>query len=156
MTKDFALAGLRLGYAVGPLEVIERLQQVQPPWSVNAMAQAAGLAALGDLDHVRRTLALLHKAKATLVRDLAEMGLPPLGFAANSLQGVVWGGSNATNFFLLRVGDGAEFRRSLLEHGILVRDCASFGLPEFVRIATRLPEENRRLIDVVRGSGFRS
>ena len=46
MTKDCGLAGLRLGYAIGAESVIEALRRAQPPWSVNALAQAAGVAAL--------------------------------------------------------------------------------------------------------------
>lgn len=57
MTKDYALAGLRLGYAVSHPDVISALRQVHPPWSVNALAQAAGVAALLDEAHLRRSLA---------------------------------------------------------------------------------------------------
>jgi threonine-phosphate decarboxylase len=51
-------------------------------------------------------------------------------------------------FFLVRVGDGARVRAALLQHGCLVRDCASFGLPAYVRVAPRHPEQNLQLIDV--------
>ena len=136
MTKDFGLAGLRLGYAVGPEPLIEALRRVQPPWSVNALAQAAGVAALRDLAHRNRTLELLGQAKETLVVGLTRLGLP-------SVPSVV-------PFFLVRVGDGAAFRRALLTHAVLVRDCASFGLPAHVRIATRRPEENERLLATIR------
>ena len=54
------------------------------------------------------------------------------------------------NFFLVRVGDGRIFRQALLKHGMLVRDCASFGLPEYVRIAPRTMPECRRLISTIR------
>ncbi|MCB0083610.1 MAG: hypothetical protein KDE47_21875, partial [Caldilineaceae bacterium] len=51
-----------------------------------------------------------------------------------------------THYFLLDVGDGKAFRQRLLTHGLIVRDCASFGLPAHVRIATRKPEENHTLL----------
>lgn len=136
MTKDYALAGLRLGYAVGSHEVVRALVSVCPPWSVNAVAQAAGLAALEDDAHLRRTLNALNQAKELFVAGLVHAGLDVF--------------PSATHFFLVRVGDGARFRRALMQHGIQVRDCASFGLPAFVRIATRRPEENERLINAVR------
>jgi L-threonine-O-3-phosphate decarboxylase len=135
MTKDFGLAGLRLGYAVGHEEVLAWLRRVQPPWSVNAIAQAAGIAALGDGAHVKRSLRLLARAKDVLAARLADAGLTPL--------------PSATHFFLVRVGDGAAFRAALLRRGMLVRDCASFGLPAYIRIAARRPEENARLLRAV-------
>jgi histidinol-phosphate/aromatic aminotransferase/cobyric acid decarboxylase-like protein len=55
-----------------------------------------------------------------------------------------------THYFLLPVENGAQFRRKLLKRGILVRDCASFGLPSYVRIATRKPEENARLLHAIK------
>lgn len=138
MTKDYALAGLRLGYAVAPSEpVLTAIRAVQPPWSVSVVAQAAGLAALGDPEHLARTLTLLRTAKDDLVAALQRLGLRPV--------------PSATHFFLVDVGDAASFRRGLLQRGILVRDCASFGLPRHVRIASRRPEENERLVEAVRG-----
>ncbi len=131
MTKDYALAGLRLGYAIGRAEVVAALARVRPPWSVNALAQAAGIAALRDQDHQEVSLAQLGRAKAALAVGLAEQGRKVVPSAAH--------------FFLLHVGEGASCRRALLRRGILVRDCASFGLPAYVRIATRRPEENARL-----------
>jgi threonine-phosphate decarboxylase len=136
MTKDFALAGLRLGYAVGAEELIDALSRVRPPWSVNALAQAAGITALRDREHLMRSLRLLATAKHELMTKLAELGMKVLPSAAP--------------FFLVRVGNGATVRRALLQKGILVRDCASFGLPEHIRICTRQPEENTRLVAALR------
>lgn len=136
MTKDYALAGLRLGYAVGSETVIAALNRAIPPWSVNALAQAAGLAALADEEHVRRSLARLAQDKEALIRSLCDLGLRPL--------------PSAVQFFLLRVGNGAAWRQELLRRKILVRDCASFGLPAYVRISTRQPAENARLLAALR------
>jgi L-threonine-O-3-phosphate decarboxylase len=136
MTKDYALAGLRLGYTVGAEELIAALVRVRPPWSVNAVAQAAGLAALRDQNHLRRSLELLAAAKIELMAALAELGMHILPSAAP--------------FFLVRVDNGAAVHRALLHKGILVRDCASFGLPQFIRICTRRPEENARLVATLR------
>ena len=136
MTKDYALAGLRLGYAVGPAHVISALARVRPPWSVNALAQAAGLAALADDAHLQRTLVQLQAEKSKLVAGLSALGLAPV--------------PSATHYFLVEVGDAAAFRSALLQHGVMVRDCTSFGLPQYVRIATRRPAENARLLEAIR------
>jgi histidinol-phosphate aminotransferase len=133
MTKDYAIAGLRLGYAVADEAIIQALADVRPAWNVNALAQSAGLAALRDEAHQSETLAQLQIEKQKLVAGLQELGFAPV--------------SSHTNYFLLPVSSSADFRQKLLAHGILVRDCASFGLPAYVRIATRTAEENARLLE---------
>jgi len=136
MTKDCAIPGLRLGYALAVPEIIRVLCTVQPTWSVGAPAQAAGLAALGCAGGFQAEgLELLTESKRYLMTALAELGLEVLPSAAN--------------FFLARVGDGAAFRRALLLEGCCVRDCASFGLPEFVRIGVRTMPECQRLVAAI-------
>lgn len=137
MTKDYALAGLRLGYVAGHQQaLIAALSRARPAWNVNGLAQAAGQAALADQPYLQRCLARLARANEALRTGLEALGMVPL--------------PSATHFFLLEVGDGAAFRQALLGQDLLVRDCASFGLPEYVRIASRRPEENARLIAGVR------
>ena len=136
MTKDYALAGLRLGYAVGcDQAVIDALARVRPAWNVSALAQAAGITALADQAHLRQSITALARTKKTLMAGLRLAGLPPV--------------PSTTHFFLVQVGNGTAFRRALLERGILVRDCTSFDLPAYVRIATRRPEENSRLLAAI-------
>jgi histidinol-phosphate aminotransferase len=132
MTKDYALAGLRLGYAVASPDVIQALRLAQPPWSVNALAQTAGLAALADESYLSKTVSAVLDHKIDLITGLQANGFQPV--------------PSQTHFFLLPVGDGQKFRGRLLRRGIQVRDCNSFGLPVYVRISTRLPEENARLL----------
>lgn len=132
LTKDLALAGLRLGYLVASQEVVARVRPFVPTWSVNAAAQAAGLAALADGEHLRRSRAAVAEAKAYLTDALRRLGLAPLPSAAN--------------FLLVEVGEAAALRRRLLRRGLCLRDCASFGLPRYVRIAVRTLPECQRLI----------
>ncbi|WP_218673727.1 pyridoxal phosphate-dependent aminotransferase, partial [Candidatus Entotheonella palauensis] len=132
LTKAHALAGIRLGYAVGTAEVITALGKVRPTWNVNAIAQAAGIVAINDVSHLTQTLAQVAADKATLVANLEAIGLAPL--------------PSVTHFFLCEVGPAHTLRQSLLQQGILVRDCASFGLPHYIRIASRRPSENDQLI----------
>jgi L-threonine-O-3-phosphate decarboxylase len=132
MTKDYAIAGLRLGYALGDEAVVNAMKSFRPAWNVNALAQAAGLAALQSENYLSETLAKLRNEKDALILGLKKLGYEPV--------------PSKTNYFLLPVGSGAQFREKLLRQGILVRDCASFGLPSYVRIATRTQEENTRLL----------
>ena len=136
MTKDYALPGLRLGYAVGDPAIIQAMAQAQPPWSVNALAQAAGLAALQDPDHLHTTVRQTLTARDSLVTELRALGWRVL--------------VASTPFFLMHVGHARRFRERLLAEGVLVRDGTSFGLPEYVRISTRRPQENSRLITILR------
>ncbi len=135
MTKDYAIAGLRLGYAVADEAMIHALSSIRPAWNVNALAQAAGLAALQDEEYLHATLVQLWDEKQNLLAGLKSLGFAPV--------------PSWTNYFLAPVGNGRAFRQRLLAHGILVRDCASFGLPEYVRIATRLHAENLRLLTLL-------
>ncbi len=135
MTKDYSLAGLRLGYAIAHEEIINALRRVCPPWNVNVVAQKAGVAAIRNGGFVKRCQQRLRQSKQFLIDELSRLGLPPLPSRAN--------------FFLVRVGDGRAFRSALLRHGILVRDCASFGLPEYIRIAPRTMPECRKLITTI-------
>jgi histidinol-phosphate/aromatic aminotransferase/cobyric acid decarboxylase-like protein len=105
---------------------------MRPPWSVNAFAQAAAIAALADEAHLQETLAKLAGAKSAFVRELMNLGLSVL--------------PSACHFFLVRVGEARPFREALLKRGLLVRAGDSFGLPAFVRLATLRPEETAWLL----------
>jgi histidinol-phosphate aminotransferase len=132
LTKDYALTGLRVGYTIAAPEIIAAIEKVQPPWAVNALAQAAALAALEDAAHLRDTLTWLAQASATLRADLGAAGFAPL--------------SSAAHYCLLPVHAAAAWQAALLARDILVRDCTSFGLPQHIRIAARQPAENARLV----------
>jgi len=136
MTKDYALAGLRLGYAVASQEVIDSLRRVCPPWNVNVVAQKAGVIALRDEGYLEQCKKKIGEAKQFLISELHRIGFTSV--------------PSKTNFFLVKVDNGERFRAALLRHGILVRDCASFGLPEYVRIAPRAMPECQRLIAIIR------
>ncbi len=136
MTKDHALAGLRLGYLMAAPNVIDVVGRVQPSWSVNAVAQKAGIVALDEEGYLQRTLTQIAAAKMELTELLRQIGLR------------AW--PSSTHFFLVETGDAAATRANLLRKSMLVRDCGSFGLPAFVRVSTRRPEENRELVAVWR------
>lgn len=135
MTKDHGIAGLRLGYIVAHRDVVAAARRLQPEWSVSAAAQAAGLAALSDEEHLRRSVALVREAKAELIETLERRG-----FAIQA---------GAANFLMVRVGDAGAVRLALLPRGIAVRDCTSFGLTEYIRVGVRTPPENARLVEAL-------
>lgn len=132
MTKDHALAGLRLGYLLADPPVVRATRQLQPTWSVNALAQSAGLAALDDERHIVAARKTISEAKQYLCRELGRLGVPFI--------------SSAANFMLVRVGDAHGVRSALMTRGLAVRDCTSFGMPQWIRISVRRPEECRRLV----------
>jgi histidinol-phosphate/aromatic aminotransferase/cobyric acid decarboxylase-like protein len=132
MTKLHAAPGLRVGYVVASFEMIARLAAAQPSWPVGAAALAAGLAMVTVEPQQRRALAEVTRVREFVSRALARGGLEVAPSRAN--------------FALVRVGDAAAFRRRLLGRGFAVRDCASFGLPEWVRVAMPVEAAARRLV----------
>ncbi len=135
MTKDYGLAGLRLGYLLAPPDVVSALRRLQPEWSVNAAAQAAGVAALADRTHLERGREVVRAGKAVLRAGLTRLGIP---FH-----------EGAANFILIQVGDATAVRAALLRLGLAVRDCTSFGLPQYIRVGVRRPEECERLVQAL-------
>jgi histidinol-phosphate aminotransferase len=132
MTKDYALAGLRLGYGLGTRQMVDLLHRVQPPWSVNVAAQVAGLASLADEAHLARARAEVWAARAALAAGIEQLGLryvPP-----------------AANFLLVEVGNARQVCAQMLAKGFALRDCTSFGLPDYVRIGVRTRPECARLL----------
>ena len=123
MTKDYAQTALRLGYALASEEVVSRLREYQPDWSVNGLAQKAGVSALADTGYLHRAREAVFSAKNFLSYELRALGLEVPRSEAN--------------FILAKVGDAAKWRSLLLAKGMVVRDCTSFGMPEYIRVGIR-------------------
>lgn len=136
LTKFYSLPGLRLGYAVGHPDQLQRWQQCRDPWSVNSLAVMAGIAVLGDQAFQNKTLAWLPPVRAELMQGLVDLGAYPL--------------EGAANFLLVQTKVSVPLLQELLlkHHRILIRDCLSF--PElgdhYFRIAVRTQAENQRLL----------
>jgi threonine-phosphate decarboxylase len=139
LTKVYALPGLRLGYALAGPPLAERLREQLPPWSVNALAQVAGLAALEDDLYLERTHAWLETEPDVFFRGLRDLD--------EHLEAL----PTQANFILLRLRHGTAglLARRLAERRILVRDASDFvGLDEtWVRVAVRSAAENGRLLE---------
>jgi histidinol-phosphate aminotransferase len=134
-SKIAALAGLRVGYAIGSPESIDRLNRVRAPYNVNRLGQVAALAALEDPDHWERTRQLILEERAFLTQELARRGLT---FPRSQ-----------SNFFLLKVPGAAAVRERLLRAGLAVRDGAALGFPDHLRITIGTREINTRLLRVL-------
>ena len=133
MTKDYSLAGIRLGYVTGPTHLIQVLEQVKVPWSVNEFAQIAGVAAVAAHSEYIVMWRDLQAEAITFKASLRALGYRPV--------------ETPMHYFLMEVGDGRIWRERLLKEGLLVRLCDSYGLPNYVRLSTQLPEQNQQLLD---------
>jgi histidinol-phosphate/aromatic aminotransferase/cobyric acid decarboxylase-like protein len=138
LTKFYSLPGLRLGYAIAHPDRLRRWQEWRDPWSVNALAAAAGAVMVQDTAFQQQTWKWLATAKPQLFQGLADLpGLQPSPGAAN---------------FLLVKSDRSvvQLQTALLtRHQILIRDCLSFPSlgDRYFRVAIRTEAENQRLLD---------
>jgi histidinol-phosphate aminotransferase len=135
-SKLYGLAGLRIGYGVGPKKLIDMMQRVRQPFNVNAAAQWAALAALEDVDHVQRSLEVNRLGMEYLQAEFTRLGLEFVPSDAN--------------FILVRVGKGQEIFKQLLSEGVIVRPMAGYQFPEHVRVTIGTMDENQKFIDALK------
>jgi threonine-phosphate decarboxylase len=138
VTKTFAVPGLRIGFAIASPGFAGLLNNIRLHWNMNSIAAEICEKLLGDSqDYLIRSLALLKKEREWLSSKLgAFRGFKPY--------------PSDTNFILIDLGDfglgSVELTERMLGQGIIIRDCASFGLKNHIRVAVRKRSENRRLI----------
>lgn len=120
-SKVFALASLRVGYAAGWEDKINIMEKVRQPFNVNTLAQRAALAALQDQAYTEKVISETIQERNWLTAQLATLGLFVLPSQANFIL-VEW------------KKDASLAAQRLLHEGILVRNTASFGLPNWLRI----------------------
>lgn len=141
-SKLYGLAGLRVGYGVGPAAVVSAMRKVQRGYDVGTLAQVAALASLADLEEVQRRQALNRKAVEALTAILRGRGLEPLV-------------PSATNFVLVDVGrDPHEAVEAMLRAGVAVQSGVPFGAPTSVRIGAGSASELELLDDALGAAGF--
>jgi histidinol-phosphate aminotransferase len=132
-SKVYGLAGLRIGYGIGPAGLLPELNKLRTPFNVSSLAQAAAMAALDDTEHVRRSVETNRAGMQQLENGLAEMGLRPV--------------PSVTNFVMLDLGtDAAKFSEELLKLGVIVRPMGWMGLPTAVRVTIGTREENEKFL----------
>jgi threonine-phosphate decarboxylase len=141
-TKVYGMAGFRLGYALcGSREISRGIIGAGQPWSVSAVAQTAGIAALKETSYVAELRRLIKTERTFMKTALADLGLEVLGGAANYI------------FFRLGAGfERPDFFESLFSKGFLLRGCANYpGLDDsYYRICLRKHGENESLIQALR------
>jgi histidinol-phosphate aminotransferase len=129
-SKIYGLAGLRVGYAVGPVEIVQAIKKVRNAFDVGAAAQEAALASLGDAEELARRRRATTTARARLEAACADL---PVRVAAPA----------AANFLFVDVGGDANVVfQALLREGVVVRPLAPFGAPHAVRVSVGTEEEN--------------
>ncbi|MBQ7154701.1 MAG: pyridoxal phosphate-dependent class II aminotransferase [Synergistaceae bacterium] len=138
LTKIFHLSGARIGYVIAGDEIISALKKRQPSWSVNAFAQELAAEFLGDEGFLRRTRDFYSRETPAFMNMLREAGCEVI--------------DSDVHFFLVRVRDDEAVIRHLLTNGIAVRHTRNFaGLGgKYIRIAARLPDDNRKFADTVK------
>jgi len=138
LTKEHAIAGIRAAFAVGPSRMIASLEAARVPWSASSVAQAATLASfLPDAQLYASTTIGVLRAEAHRMYT----GFQSLGYAVEPSD---------THYFVIRTASGSAAQRALLDTaGILVRDCASFGMPSHIRVAARTPNANEALLNAL-------
>lgn len=129
-SKAHGLAGLRIGYGIGPAEVLAYCARMQSTFSVSSIAQSAALAALDDQVHIERTL-----DNNTTQAQLLQNGLSNLNFHVIP----TW-----ANFLCCDVGNNAaRFADRLRELGVSVRPLGDWGAPTCLRVSIGTPEQNQ-------------
>jgi histidinol-phosphate aminotransferase len=131
-SKIHGLAGIRIGYAVAPAEVMEVLHKTRQPFNVNSVAQAGALAALEDHEHLQETKRVVDEGRAYLQEQFAKMHITFVPAVAN--------------FVMVNVGDGRAMFEKLLRQKIIVRPLKGYDLPEWVRISVGTMEQNKNCV----------
>ena len=137
-SKAYGLAALRIGYGIMDAGIADMLNRVRQPFNVNALAQAAAVAAFADTDYVDASRKLNRQGLAQLAAGLAALGIESL--------------PSHGNFVLAKVGDAPAVYQRLLAQGVIVRPVANYGLPAWLRITVGLPAENERFLAALRAA----
>lgn len=136
LSKAYGLAGLRIGYALGPADTIARIGNERQYYNTSTLAQTAAIAALNDSQHLTRTCTVNQQGLKDLHAAMAELGLQTLPSQAN--------------FLLVRVGAGEKIHAALADRGVLVKSMRQFGLDEYIRVSVGRPDDNERFVQTLR------
>nr|VFK56960.1 MAG: adenosylcobyric acid synthase (glutamine-hydrolysing) [Candidatus Kentron sp. TUN]VFK64493.1 MAG: adenosylcobyric acid synthase (glutamine-hydrolysing) [Candidatus Kentron sp. TUN] len=153
MTKFYGIPGLRLGYALASDQIIRRISEILPPWSVGSLAQAVGVAVLGNQTYADKTRTEVSRLREQLHRGLSDLEEDIVVFPS------------VANYLLVRLGKSSlsavALARKLLVHRIAIRVCDNYeGLNNensneerkhngYFRVAVRTEGENEQLIDSI-------
>jgi histidinol-phosphate aminotransferase len=135
-SKIFGLAGLRLGYGIGHPDLIAVLEKIRQPFNINSIAQAGALAALDDIEHMRKTRDNNARGLVFFERAFRDLKLEYIPSAAN--------------FILVRVGEGQNVFEAMQKLGVITRPMGGYQLPEWIRISVGTPKENERCVEAMK------
>jgi threonine-phosphate decarboxylase len=141
VTKLFAMAGLRVAYMIAPPQLVSTIADQLDPWAISTLASIATVAAVSDATYIATSIGQTHRERETLRAELSALGL------------MVY--PSSANFVFFRLGDAKQdqnvWERLILNHGIVIRNCATFeGLDEtYLRVAVRGKEDNLRLVQAL-------
>ncbi len=128
-SKAHGLAGVRLGYACGNPELLRYFARVRNAFSVSVVAEAAGLAAIRDVDHIRKTVENNAVGAAWLMERFKELGIQAVPTSAN--------------FIYFTVDEDANvFAKRMQAEGVIVRSLVPWGAPHSIRVSIGTPEQN--------------
>jgi histidinol-phosphate aminotransferase len=128
-SKAYGLAALRIGYGIAKADIIAAINRLREPFNANTLAQVAAEAAVGDTEHVRRTVAVNAAGKMYLMKELAALGLPGVPTEANFI-------------FVPLQQESMPLYDGLLRKGVIIRPIG----PRAIRISIGQPHENERCI----------
>lgn len=135
-SKIYGLPALRLGWAFAPAPMIDVLNRVRSPFNVNTPALAAGVAAMEDQAYINTM-----RTKNTLELKRVSDAIAKLGYAVVP---------STTNFVLIKFGAETQaINQHLASRGLIVREVAGYGLPDYLRITIGTTEENSLLLDAL-------
>jgi histidinol-phosphate aminotransferase len=139
-SKAYGLAGIRIGWAYCPKQVADVLNRVRAPFNVNIAAQNAGVAALADRSHVEAVIRHNEIWRDWLIEEIRKTGLRVEDSVANFLL----------IHFPEKAGrSAADADRFLMARGIILRGCASYDLPQCLRLTVGSEEANRAAVEAL-------
>jgi threonine-phosphate decarboxylase len=143
VTKFYGMPGIRFGYGLAGKGLIDKLQAVRLPWSINGLAGIATTAAFKDTEFIQNTKTTIRREREQFAKALSEIdGLHVF--------------PSETNFLLVKITSGkvtsTKLKEALAKEGILIRDCCTFvGLDDtFFRVTVRSGKDNQKLVDVIK------
>ncbi|MGA7928480.1 MAG: histidinol-phosphate transaminase [Candidatus Sulfotelmatobacter sp.] len=136
-SKAHGLAGLRVGYGLGPAELLGYCARMRNTFSVSSVAQAAALEAIKDHEHIQRVLENNLLQSRVLAQGLSGLGYRVVPTSANFL-------------FCDLAEDAAAFALRLQDEGVAVRPLGHWGAPNCIRVTIGTPEQNQAFLQAVR------
>jgi len=134
-SKVYGLASLRIGWAYGPAPVVAALDRIRLPFSVSRAGEAAAIAALADDAFVQRSVEAFKQGREALADALQAKGVRTL--------------PSATNFVTAYFGDAKPIEAQFAQRGIIVRNLANYGMPNWLRISIGAPAEMERVVEAL-------